>query len=339
MLMRSESLQSTFVFNDFCVVRFRVVEKPTEQALVSWSRAVGPPAAHESFAIPASAAAAAYNQKRYVMDLARLAAALKAWRVLQSRNRMLRQSFLRRLVHDDQLDLFMVFDYWHRHLKADLRQEDLQRLTLKGTWQRWRRKHQSFAWAQRTGWLRESAVEQRQRLRHRALFHAWKQRCRHRRDVRCFLLKQVVGSEETLQNLAPGRNTSATSSAAEPPGATAVQRGCWCARTVAFWRLRCMAGGAWCCYNGMAIMTDSTSPSGSCTTGASDTKRCCAKAMDRVVFVLMQYISWPPARRWVRSSRSTSWSTRTQCTRVDGVAPTAGGAAAPCSLTTTPGPP
>lgn len=71
MLMRSESLQSTFVFNDFCVVRFRVVEKPTEQALVSWSRAVGPPAAHESFAIPASAAAAAYNQKRYVMDLAR----------------------------------------------------------------------------------------------------------------------------------------------------------------------------------------------------------------------------------------------------------------------------
>lgn len=26
---------------------------------------------------------------------------------------------------------------------------------------------------------------------HRALFHAWKQRCRHRRDVRCFLLKQA----------------------------------------------------------------------------------------------------------------------------------------------------
>ena len=118
-----------------------------------------------------------------------LAAALKAWRHLRCRNQMLRRSFLRRLERDHQLDLFMVFDYWHRHLKADMRQDDLQRLTLKGTFQRWRGKHQSYVWAARAGWLRGTAAAERLRMRYGAFFQSWKQRTRHRRDVRMFLLK------------------------------------------------------------------------------------------------------------------------------------------------------
>lgn len=36
-----------------------------------------------------------------------------------------RRSFLRRLERDHQLDLFMVFDYWHRHLKAPFCLKDM----------------------------------------------------------------------------------------------------------------------------------------------------------------------------------------------------------------------
>ncbi|CAJ1413009.1 unnamed protein product, partial [Effrenium voratum] len=117
-----------------------------------------------------------------------LFSAMHSWRRLCVHNQALRRGALRRLGEDERLKVFMVFDYWHKHLKADLRQAEAERLAMMGTWQRWRRKQMAQRWALRTGLLRESEGAKRDFLRFRAVFGAWKRRARHGRRV-----TQLVG--------------------------------------------------------------------------------------------------------------------------------------------------